>query len=420
LNISCETIQKTDFPESGFYYGYIIVTIAFLIMSVLWGVFYTFGVFFKPMLKEFGWTRAVTAGTFSLCSVTQGLLSIVMGGLTDRYGPRIVMTISGLLLGIGYLLMAYVNNVWQFYLFYGLILGIGMGGSFVPLVSTVARWFVERRGMMTGIVAAGVGMGAFVGPPVASRLISIYGWRASYVMLGSIVLIVIVLCAQFIKRGPAQIGLNIYNKKGESKKITKQESKSLSLREACHTTQFWVFFIMIVCLGFCVFAMMVHIVPHATEIGISAISAANILATIGGLSIIGKVFFGRIGDRIGSRLVFIIAFTLLSASLFWLVPAKSSWALYLFAAAFGLAYGGGVTSESPLVAELFGLRYHGLMLGVIAFGFTFGGAIGPVTVGYMFDVTGSYLFAFLVCAIVSSAGLISAFILKWKRQILWI
>ena len=402
-------------PTSGFFYGYIIVTVAFIIMFVMWGVFYAFGVFFKPILREFGWTRAVTAGAFSLCSIIQGLLSIVMGGLTDRHGPRMVMTISGLFLGLGYLLMSYVNNLWQFYVFYGLILGIGMGGSFVPLVTTIARWFVEKRGMMTGIVTAAIGVGAFVGPPIASRLISIYGWRASYVILGSIVLIVIVLCAQFLKRDSVQTGLDIHNKKREEKKTARKESKSLSLREAYRTTQFWVFFIMLVCLGFCVFAIMVHIVPHATEIGITAISAANILATIGGLSIVGKVFFGKLGDRIGSRLVFIIAFTLLSSSLFWLIPAVNSWALYLFAAVFGLAYGGGVTSESPLVAELFGLKYHGLILGIIAFGFTLGGAIGPLTVGYMFDMFNSYRFAFLVCGVVSCAGLISAFIIKGKK-----
>lgn len=147
------------------------------------------------------------------------------------------------------------------------------------------------------------------------------------------------------------------------------------------------------------------------------ISAANILATIGVLSIGGKIFFGKLGDTTGSIVVFIIAFILLSASLFWLIPAESSWALYLFAAVFGLAYGGCVTSESPLVAELFGLKNHGIILGNIAFSFTLGGAVGPFIVGYMFDRTNSYSLAFLVCAIISCAGLMSACLIRAKRTV---
>jgi MFS family permease len=411
------SIENAEHHVSKLFYGYVIVALAFVIMSIMWGAFYAFGVFFKPMLREFGWTRAMTAGAFSVCSFTQGLISIAMGGFTDRYGARIVMTMSGILLGLGYFLMSYVNHLWHFYLFYGFILGIGMGGSYTPLLSVVARWFKEKRGMMTGIVTAGIGIGAFVGPPVASRLISIYGWRVSYSIFGSILLVIVVLCAQFLKHKPDKPGLQSQNIEKEGLKKKKDEGRSLSFREAYHTLQFWVFFIMIVCLGFCVFAIMVHIVPHAIEVGINPINAANILATIGALSIAGKIFFGRLGDRIGSILVFIIAFTLLSASLFWLIPAESFRAFCLFAIVFGLAYGGAVTSESPLVAELFGLKNHGLILGIISFSFTFGGAIGPFLIGYMFDIAGSYRFAFLVCAIVSCFGLISALIIKRKGVI---
>jgi MFS family permease len=278
----------------------------------------------------------------------------------------------------------------------------------------VARWFVERRGLMTGIVASGSGVGAFVGPPAASRLMSMYGWRVSYVIFGGVLLFVIVLCAQFLNHKSDQLGFQSHTAKKEGLKKQRQKSTSLSLLEASHTIQFWLSFIMIVCLGFCVFAIMVHIVPHAIEIGIAPINAANILATIGVLCIVGKIFFGKLGDKIGSMLIFIIAFTLLSVSLFWLIPAENSWTLYLFAIVFGLAYGGGVTSESPLVVELFTLKNHGSILGAVAFGFTFGGAIGPFIVGYMFDVTNSYRLAFVVCAIVSCAGLVIALIIKVK------
>jgi len=402
--------------KTAFFYGYFIVGVAFIIMFIFWGAFYAFGVFFKPILKEFGWTRAMTAGAFSLCSFAQGLLGIVMGKLTDKFGPRIVMTLCGLFLGLGYLLMSQLRAFWQLYLFYGVTVGIGMGGSFVPLTSTVARWFIERRSTMTGIVLAGTGIGALIGPPVVSRLISGYGWRVSYVILGSIILGLTVLCAQFIRRDPAQMRLKAYGDGKEGEKVRRQDTKELSFKEAVYTRQFWIVFSMIFTLGFCVFAIMVHIVPHAVELGISTISAANILATIGGASVVGKVFLGRAADRIGNRQTFIIGFILLSAALFWVLSAKGELILYLFAAVFGFAFGGCVTSESPMVAELFGLSSHGQILGVIAFSFLFGGAVGPFLLGYLFDVTGTYRWGFLVCAAISSVGLILTTILKRRES----
>jgi len=407
-------MKIVDSPEnkSGFFYGYLIVGVAFVIMFVFWGSFYAFGVFFNPILKEFGWTRAMTAGAFSLCSITQGLLGIAMGGLTDKFGPRVVMTFCGLLLGLGYLLMSQVSVIGELYFFYGVIVGAGMGGSFTPLMSTIARWFTGRRSTMTGIVAAGTGIGALIGPIIVSRLVSTYGWRISYVILGGFVLAVVLLCAQFIRRDPAQKGQVAYGDDAEKKKVRKQDIRELSLREAACTTQFWIVFGMILSLGFCVFAIMVHIVAHAVELGISTTRAANILATIGGASVVGKVLMGNAADRIGSRQTFIIGFILMTAALFMVLPARGEGVLYLFAAVFGFAFGGCVSSESPIVAELFGLTSHGLILGVIALSFLLGGAVGPLLFGYIFDVTGSYRWGFLVCAVISFVGLILTSILK--------
>jgi len=265
---------------------------------------------------------------------------------------------------------------------------------------------------MTGIVVAGTGIGALIGPPIMSRLVSGYGWRPSYIILGSFVLAVVVLCAQFIRRDPAQMGQVAYGDDVEKKEALKQDIRDLSLREAAHTMQFWIVFGMIFSLGFCVFAIMVHIVPHAAELGFSTISAANILATIGGASVAGKVLLGRIADRIGSRQAFIIGFTLMLATLFMVLPAKGELILYLFGALFGFAFGGCISSESPIVAELFGLSSHGLILGAIASSFLFGGAAGPLLLGHIFDVTGSYQWGFLVCAAMSFVGLLLTAVLK--------
>jgi len=283
-----QKVSQSPGAEPRFFYGYIVVMAAFFIMLLMWGIFFTFGVFFKPFLTEFGWTRAVTSGAFSLSWITQGLLAIVVGRVNDRLGPRIVITVCGSILGLGYLLMSQISTLWQLYLFYAVLIATGMSGTFVPLTSTVARWFVKRRGMMTGIVVAGTGIGGLIAPPVANWLISIYDWQVSYIILGSIALVVVVLVAQLLRRDPTQVGQMPY---GENKEETglKGGTEAFSLKEAASTMQFRLIFSMFLCLGFCMNTILVHIAPHATDLGFSAANAANILATVGGVGVIGRV-----------------------------------------------------------------------------------------------------------------------------------
>jgi MFS family permease len=392
-------------------YGYVIVSSGFVLMCVMWTAFYTFGIFFKPVLHEFGWTRAVTAGAFSLSSVIQGLLAIVMGGLTDRFGPRVVMTLCGLFLAAGYLLMSQLTSLWQLYLFYSVILGIGMGGSFAPLLTLTARWFVKRRGLMTGLVVSGTGVGALVGPPLAGILISRYGWRASYAALGVVVLVVMIVGAQLLKSAPGHLRRGGGEKDGdEASRSMHQEG--VALHDAIRSGRFWKVFAMVFCLGFCIFAIMVHIASHVTDLGFTQATAANIMATIGAVCIAGRVLFGKALDRIGSRRGFVIGFAILGLALFLVASAGTLSILYLFAILFGFAFGACVTCESPLVSDLFGLRSHGLLLGIAACGFTFGGGVGPFVTGYIFDVAGKYQAAFMLCAIVSCTGLLLAWLLK--------
>ena len=402
-----QKIYKPSGAEPRLFYGYIVVAVAFCIMVLTNGTRLSFGIFFKPVLTEFGWTRTMTSGAFSLAMIVHGLVSIVMGGLTDRLGPRIVLTLCGFILGLGYLLMSQVNAVWQLYLFYGLITGIGTSGFWVPIMSTVARWFAKRRGMITGIVMAGTGLGTLVVPPVASRLIATYDWRISYIMMGSFVLVVLVSLSQLLRRDPSQMGQVPYGENREGGQEVQLSGEGFYLSEAVYTGQFWLVFTINLCYGFLWLAIMVHIVPHATDLGISPISAANILAIIGGAGIVGRVAMGSIADRIGNKQAFIIGFILMSAVLFWLVTVTEIWMFYLFAIVTGIG-----TLGSPVTAELFGLRSHGLIYGVINLGYNIGAATGPLLAGYIFDMTGRYQVAFLVCAAFGIVGLVLTLLLR--------
>jgi len=395
-----------------FFYGYVVVALAFLIMAIMGGTIYTFGIFFKPLAGDFGWSSAATSGAFSLQMVIHGLFYIVTGRLNDRFGPRLVVSACCLLLGAGYLLMSQISDIWQLYLFYGVVIGIGMSGAFVPLGSTVARWFVKRKGAMIGIAVAGISAGTMIMPPVASWLISSYGWRTSYAVMGLMVLVITISIAQFLRRDPTQMRLLPYGQSEVQGGNPNVEVSGFSLQEAMHTRQFWLLCVAFLSFGVSQTAIMVHIVPHATELGISATAAASIFTAIGGLGIVGRIVMGGTSDRIGCRAALVICFVLLTVTLAWLLVAKELWMLYLFAAVFGFGYGGTSALISPTVAEFFGLRSHGVILGVTTFVTTAGCAVGAVMAGSVFDTTGSYQVAFLICVALSIIGIILSALLR--------
>lgn len=394
------------------FYGYFIVAVALLIIILDYGSRLTFGVFFKPMADEFNWSRALTSGAVTLSMLGQGTGAVMMGRLNDKLGPRFVMTLCGALLGAGYLLMAMVNNVWQLYLFYGIIVGLGMGGAFTAMLSTVARWFVKRRGLMTGITIAGTGIGEFIIPPLMTWLILIYGWHNSYIIMGGAVLALGIILAQFLKRDPSKIGLVPYGADQAVKLKAISDDRSLSLKEATRTRQFWFMVVTFFSLGYILMAVNIHLVPHITDLGVSATAAADIFAVCGGFTAIGCIVLGNTIDRLGSRRALMICFFLMTISLLWLTELTSILFLGLFAAVFGLASGGSTPIESTITADLFGMKSHGAILGSISFGFACGGAVGPLLTGYLFDLNGNYRLAFLALAIIAAIGLISCAIIR--------
>jgi len=407
-----ENLPFAEDKKPGVFYGYIVVLAAFVIMMLTLGINYTFGVFFEPLLAEFGWTRAVTSGAYSLAMLVFGALGIIAGGLSDRFGPRIVSVFSGIFFGSGLLLMSQVNAVWQIYLFYGLIAAVGLGGCWPSLVPIAARWFVSRRGLMTGIIVSGVSFGTVLVAPLASRLISIYDWRTSYVIIGIVALVLVLVAAQFLKRDPAQIGQLPYGQDRENGGGAILQGEEFSFHETVRTRQFWMISIIYFCYGFCLQAIMVHVAIYAIGLGISTANAANILAVASGLSAAGRIAMGGVSDRLGAKPSLIFTLILLLVASLSLQVAKDLWVFFIFAIIFGFAFGGIASLQSLMVAELFGLSSLGAMVGAVAFFYTVGGAAGPVLAGYIFDVTGSYQLSFWICGALSLASVVMSVFLK--------
>jgi MFS family permease len=404
-----------------FFYGWVIVVASTLVSAFSWGTLYAFGVFFKPIIAEFGWSRAATSGTFSLNMIIYGLSSILMGGLSDRYGPRRIVSWGGILIGLGTFLSSRINVVWQLYLFYGLIMGMGMGASYVPLMGVASRWFLKRRGLAIGIVMAGVGLGTLMMSPLAQFLISRLGWRNAYQIIGVLDCLIILAAAGTMVGDPRQKGKLPYgqilsNMQAGSEDPLKKEKidveMSLSFQQAKKTGSFWVLLAVNFLWYLNLYMVLVHMVPYATDKGIPPVEAAGSLALLGACSIVGKITMGRVSDRIGGKATIAISFILQALGTFLLISVKSLFTIYAFAALFGFAYGGVTPQQAKITGEIFGTASMGSILGVIVFSGSIGGSFGPFLGGFIFDTLGSYRLAFGLAAM----ALLIAFGLTFMLQ----
>ena len=377
-------------------------------MMVIWGSFNSFGVFFDPLIKEFGWTRAITSGASALNTIIFGLLCMFAAGVAERLGPRWVITACGIILGLSYLLMAQLSSSRELYLYFGVFVAVGMS-PYIPLLSLVPKWFTTHRGRMNAVVLSGMGLGMMIMPPMASHLISVWQWRASYRVIAMISLIVMVAASQFLKNPTSQP----FRGKNRDAAIPRpdQESGGLTFQQALCTKQFALVCLLYFSFLFCVVSITVHIVIHAIGLNIPATHAALTLALIGGACIVGMNVMGNLADRFSNKMALGASYSLMGLSLVWLIPSHSEWFLYLFSIAFGFAYGGMQVLFSPLVAELFGTRSHGVILAAGALAGSVGAAIGPIIAGAIFDALGSYTLAFVLCAMLAFTGLVSTSLL---------
>jgi len=315
------------------------------------------------------------------------------------------MSGCGFFLGLGFLLMTQIHSAWQLYLFYGLFAGIGLGGMDVIPLSTVTRWFHRKRGLMSGIIKVGTGVGMFAMPFFITWMLNQYGWRTSFAVLSVIMFVFIICLAQFLVRNPIQKHQSIDNGKSSGSETQKIAEKGLSFKEAIRTRQLWTLCAIYFIILFCVYTILMHIVQHAIDLGIPVAKAAGILAMIGGISISGRFLMGGAGDRIGEKTALFICLLFLLTALGWLQAVSKLWMFYVFAILYGFAHGGFFSLVSPLVARLFGTISHGLLFGIVIFSSTIGGAIGPFMAGYIFDQTHSYKIVFLILAIFCSIAL---------------
>ncbi|MEM7210436.1 MAG: MFS transporter [Pseudomonadota bacterium] len=380
---------------------YFIVLGACMTQFMVIGLLISFGVFFKAFETEFGWSRALISSFTALAMFMMGVFAIFGGQLSDRFDPRVVLTVTGILFAFGYTMISQATEPWQMFLLFGLFIGAGLATHDVVTLSTIARWFEKRRGIMTGVVKTGTAVGQFALPPTCAALILWLGWKDAMIVLGVIAGTWLLIGASLVKPAP----------KPSAEQIAEQAS-GLSFAQARQTRQFWT----ICAIQFLFFPTLtsvpLHLAVHGADLGMSATFAASLLSVMGAVSAAGRLLVGRFSDKIGGRNAYILCFVPLISALVLLVLVQDPNALFAVVALYGFAHGGFFTVVSPTIAESFGTKALGSIFGPVVFCGTLGGAISPILIGHVYDVQGSYQLGFATLAGLATLGLMLALTLK--------
>ncbi|MBW1709042.1 MAG: MFS transporter [Deltaproteobacteria bacterium] len=366
------------------YYGWWIVLASSVICMLGYGMgIYSFGIFFKPMMNEFGWSRAMTAGAFSMRNIEGGITSPLVGWAVDKYGPRPVIFIGAIILGAGFMLMFFVNSLLNLYLIYGIMISIGMSTTlYLPNMTALSHWFVRKISRALALLSVGAGVGGFICAPLAAMLIIHIGWRYSFVLIGLTIWVVGIPLSLLIRRRPEDMGLlpdgdpPIGLSNMEAVSISKEEAPAdesggdWTLKMALTSKVYWLLVSSFFLSGMAHSVVTVHAVPALTDFGISAESAAFALGFMVLISIVGRLSFGWLGDYIQKRYLFVGVYLFQAAGIFVLMNVGSMASVYLFTVLFGIGFGGGVPLRPALRAEYFGRSSFAKI----------GGFMSPITV----------------------------------------
>jgi MFS family permease len=409
--------------KSSFQFGWIIVGVSFITLALVYGVWYAFSVFFVALLKEFGWSRSVGAGAFSICVIMSSIISPLVGGMVYSIGPKRVIILGSLILGAGLALCSVMQTWWQFYLFFSFIAGAGIGAAgWVPNIMIIQDWFKEKRGLATGIISSGIGIGILVCVPSVQYLIIQWGWRTAYQALAFFVpLIIISMAVAFLKRPPqatesppVEIGISRTFIKDPSVVDEEWVSRSWSVSQAIHTKQFWLLGVSFFLGNLITQSIFTHQVAFFVDHGMEALFASYVVGLIGIMSVGGKILWGGLSDKIGREITYTMGIACSTLSMILLIVFSAfpfPTMMYFFSLFFALGYAVTATHPPLIAADIFGGQAFGSIFGSLMIFIGVGGAFGAWFTGFIFDLTGGYVPAFVVlilCALFACFNIWSA------------
>src|SRR5438270_1987548 len=374
-----ESSMRSSSMQSSLPNRWVLAITAFLMQLAL-GSVYAWSVFLKPVGTVYHVSRLQANLTFSIVLLALGVTAGFGGYLNNRFGPRVMATAGGILYGIGVLLAAFVRpNLFLLYLTFGVIGGIGIGLGYIVALAMLIRWFPDRRGFITGLAVAGFGAGALITGPAAASLIKSVGLDNTFLYLGIVYLVIIVIVAQFFRTAPEG-----YAPAGWTPSVRQQANRSVrdyTFAEALRLPRWYVLWL-ILALNVTAGAALISVAsPLAQKFtGVDAVTAALLVSVIGIFNGGGRLFWGWLSDGIGRPFVFLSMFVI-QAILFAILPSISNFALLLVPAALiALCYGGGFGTMPAFAADFFGPRNAGTIYGAMLTAWSAGGIVGPILI----------------------------------------
>jgi len=363
------------------YTGWMVVAAAFCGVMVSFGslLVFTFGIFLKPLSREFGWSRESISTAFGIAALTVAVCSPALGRLLDRYGARrmvlFCMTVFGLALASLSFLTPSLAHLYATFLVLGVV---GNGTTQMGYSRAVSSWFTDKRGKALALVVAGVGVGSMLFPWLAQRVIDAHGWRVAYQVLGVMVLVMgIPLTALYVRERPG----------GEGIRLTAAGS---SVREGLRSRAFWLLVATLFLGSIAVNGAITHLSPLLTDRGISSEQAALAVSVLGAASLTGRLVTGHLLDRYFGPRVSLVLLAGIAAGILLLATASRSATGLLAAALIGFGLGGEADVTPYLLTRYFGLRMFSTLYGLTWTAYAIAGATGPVLMGKVFDATQSY------------------------------
>ncbi len=393
--------------------GWLIVMSLFMSLFLVFGASVeAFGVFVPHLLRHFGWSRTELSLAFTATASVAGLSGLFIGWLLDRIEPTIVLSVSAALSGLA-LIGASQANSYATYIVCYLILGAGVGGcTMMPCSVVVANWFSERRGLAMGVTMMGTSFGGMILVPVVDYAIRTGGWRFAYEVVAAPIFLILLPLLIFVVRGKPPPGMQ------PGFEQTTAPVEGLELGEALRTRSFWLISIAYFIYAFVAGSMVVHLIVHLIGVGYRPAVAALTMSVIFLCASTGKIGFGILADRVGSRTALLIDFLIESIAIVLVLGVQSPVLLFMFAALFGLTFEAQLALCPLVTAESLGLKRYGSISGAAFLFVTSGAAIGPVVTGWIFDVTHGYqeaFFLFVAMLIVGGAASMGCMPLSSER-----
>jgi len=413
-----QTTVRARQLAKGIFYGWWVVLGAF-ISQLLNGalLLHSFTTYFLPLQAEFGWSRTLISGAFSIARAESGILGPLQGWMLDRFGPRAVIRVGVVLFGVGFILFSRMDSVLTFYLSFALMaLGSSLSG-FMSVSATVAQWFSRRRSIALGIAMSGMGVGGLLVPLIAWSLNS-FGWRTVAMVSGVIILMVGLPAAQLMRHKPEQYGYlpdgqTTPGISGVGNAAQVSEDSEFTTRQALRTASFWLISVGHAFALLMVGAALLHQVPHMVQaIGLSLEMAGAVVAILVGVNVLGQLAGGYLGDRIDKRSIIVACMWLHAIALTIFAFADTLFLAITFAILHGAAWGVRGPLIHSLRADYFGRGSYATIMGFSSFIIMIGMMTGPIFAGVMADLTGTYTMGFLILAALAALGSVFFFLAK--------